>query len=146
MSLIAAVRVRVEREGGRGVQKKKRESKGRSKHTLQYVYVCFTLFFSLLSFSARRSFFFFFCCCVCALQGQQALTSHSLTRVTAHVTFKTKRPSKKNPNKPKTKKTQPWFCRTRRSAAVTRESVALTFHLVTLQIETLQHKAKKVSN
>lgn len=103
MSLIAAVRVRVEREGGRGVQKKKRESKGRSKHTLQYVYVCFTLFFSLLSFSARRSFFFFFCCCVCALQGQQALTSHSLTRVTAHVTFKTKRPSKKKPKQTKNK-------------------------------------------
>lgn len=100
MSFIAAVRVRVEREGRRGgFRKKKRESKGRSKHTLQYVYVCFTLFF--LSFPFRQSFIFFFCCCVCALQGQQALTSHSLTRVTAHVTFKTKRPSKKTPKQTK---------------------------------------------
>lgn len=106
MSFIAAVRVRVEREGRRGggeFRKKKRESKGRSKHTLQYVYVCFTLFFLSFPFRQRRSFIFFFCCCVCALQGQQALTSHSLTRVTAHVTFKTKRPSKKNTNKPKNK-------------------------------------------
>lgn len=101
MSFIAAVRVRVEREGRRGGSEKKKGVKGEIQ-TYITVRLC-VLYSFFLSFPFRQSFIFFFCCCVCALQGQQALTSHSLTRVTAHVTFKTKRPSKKNPNKPKNK-------------------------------------------
>lgn len=143
MSFIAAVRVRVEREGRRGGSEKKKGSQRGDPNIHYSTFMCALLFFSLLSFSAK----FYFLFLLLRLCAARSASPHSLTRVTAHVTFKTKRPSKKNPQtNQKTKKTQPWFGRTRRSAAVTRESVALTFHLVTLQIETLQHKAKKVSN
>lgn len=145
MSFIAAVRVRVEREGRRGGSEKKKGSQRGDPNIHYSTFMCALLFFSLLSFSAKF-YFLFLLLRLCAARSASPHLSLAHTRHSPrHIQDKTSLEKKPQTNQ-KTKKTQPWFGRTRRSAAVTRESVALTFHLVTLQIETLQHKAKKVSN
>lgn len=145
MSFIAAVRVRVEREGRRGGSEKKKGVKGEIQTYITVRLCVLYSFFSLLSFSAKF-YFLFLLLRLCTARSASPHLSLAHTRHSPrHIQDKTSL-EKKPPKNQKTKKTQPWFGRTRRSAAVTRESVALTFHLVTLQIETLQHKAKKVSN
>lgn len=145
MSFIAAVRVRVEREGRRGGSEKKKGVKGEIQTYITVRLCVLYSFFSLLSFSAKF-YFLFLLLRLCAARSASPHLSLAHTRHSPrHIQDKTSLEKKTQTNQ-KTKKTQPWFGRTRRSAAVTRESVALTFHLVTLQIETLQHKAKKVSN
>lgn len=145
MSFIAAVRVRVEREGRRGGSEKKKGVKGEIQTYITVRLCVLYSFFSLLSFSAKF-YFLFLLLRLCTARSASPHLSLAHTRHSPrHIQDKTSLEKKPQTNQ-KTKKTQPWFGRTRRSAAVTRESVALTFHLVTLQIETLQHKAKKVSN
>lgn len=145
MSFIAAVRVRVEREGRRGGSEKKKGSQRGDPNIHYSTFMCALLFFFSPFLFGKVLFSFFAAAFVrCKVSKPSPLTRSHASQPTSH--SRQNVPRKKTPNKPKTKKTQPWFGRTRRSAAVTRESVALTFHLVTLQIETLQHKAKKVSN
>lgn len=145
MSFIAAVRVRVEREGRRGGSEKKKGSQRGDPNIHYSTFMCALLFFFSPFLFGKVLFSFFAAAFVrCKVSKPSPLTRSHASQPTSH--SRQNVPRKKTPKNQKTKKTQPWFGRTRRSAAVTRESVALTFHLVTLQIETLQHKAKKVSN
>lgn len=145
MSFIAAVRVRVEREGRRGGSEKKKGSQRGDPNIHYSTFMCALLFFFSPFLFGKVLFSFFAAAFVrCKVSKPSPLTRSHASQPTSH--SRQNVPRKKPQTNQKTKKTQPWFGRTRRSAAVTRESVALTFHLVTLQIETLQHKAKKVSN
>lgn len=106
MSFIAAVRVRVEREGrrrGRGVQKKKKGVKGEIQTYITVRLCVLYSFFSLLSFSAKAQFFFLFLLLrLCAARSASPHLSLAHTRHSPrHIQDKTS--LEKNTNKPKNK-------------------------------------------